>query len=140
MSAYLEVKKLKATVYHPETKCAGYKIKRTLVSQLGLCVADNPRNLDQYVQPLTFVNNCQAHRSIITSYLFVHTFKNYPGLTNSDSASFLLNEAYKGAGKKPPRTQLLEMLADMKRTVSTSLQEIRQHYKRHFDTNVKRSS
>ena len=59
----LGVKHLTTTTYHPQANGQVERYNRTLVARLRHYVAENQRDWDEFVQPLTYAYNTQVHRS-----------------------------------------------------------------------------
>ena len=61
------IKHVLTTAYHPQTNGQVERFNKTLAARLRHYVAEHQKDWDEFVQPLTYANNMQVHRSTGTT-------------------------------------------------------------------------
>lgn len=122
------------TLYHPQTNRWIVRCSLTLVLQFPLCVHDHQGDWDQYVQPFTYGNNFQIHRSKKITAFLLKLSGHSSGPTTIVSPFALLADAYKAKNTQVLYTRFHEKLTSMKNKAPGTPEEQPRHYTQHFDT------
>lgn len=99
----LDVEHPTKTTYYPQTNERVEWYNRTMVTRLRHYVAENQKNWDKYVQPLSYAYNTQEHKPPnITPFSLVLT-RHPPELTAVSQPSCLCTVSYVRADHQSPR-------------------------------------
>lgn len=78
-SIQLTTKHFTSTSYRSQTHRQDERFNKTIMTRLGLHVAEKQRNWDMSMQPLTYAHNIQIHRSVNTSHYSLISSRQSPG-------------------------------------------------------------
>jgi len=130
---------VRTTAYHPQNNGQVERYNRTMATQLGHYVTDDPRRRDELLPVLTMAYNSQPHRPTGIAPFELVISRRVPSLSvrNLPPGTPLENKGTLNNGSTLARKR--EFMAKLRQKISAvveALQKTQQSYKRNFDSNV----
>jgi len=135
----LGIETVRTTAYHPQTNGEVERYNRTMATQLGHYVADDPSRWDELLPVITMAYNSQPHRSTGIAPFELVIPKRIPNLPvrNLPPGAPLTNKGTLKDGS--PLARKREFMARLRKQIPIVVEALRkkqQRYKRNFDHRV----
>lgn len=128
---------LKTTAFYSTTNDQVQRYNKKPVFRLQLYTADNHKSWNIFLQPLTHVCNCQAHRSTVkTSFSLVLSLYS-PWRATIDRPTVLPTGADIATNHVILRQNIQAQLATMRTKVSGKLANKQAHYNHYFNKKIR---